>query len=176
MSDEIEELKRRLEVAERKAAIWRSQVLVILLMCVVGWVGSYFWMRDDLLQKRRTLEAEQFVVRDSSGKTWASFGIGSEGKGTDTAYLRLFNDLGVEAVRLAPGQVVMFRPDRSVGVMLLSNDSSSAIHLTEFGTNDTVLSAHSEKGKSWYSSSMPPGDFTVDLSEVKPRQLKGGEE
>jgi len=44
MGDDLLDLKRKLEEIERKTAIWRSQVMVLLLVFVAGWIASALWM------------------------------------------------------------------------------------------------------------------------------------
>ena len=98
MNDGMEELRRTVELIERKTAIWRSQVGVLLLVFLAGWVASSLWMRASLearltkaesalalrvekterafAEKRKTVEAEAFIVRNAEGKKLASFGHG----------------------------------------------------------------------------------------------------
>ena len=89
MSDEMAELKRRLEESERSAAIWRSQTMVLLLAFIVGVVGSLVWMRStlsgrvekleartakvetDSIKGLKVVEAEAFVVKNTGGKELA---------------------------------------------------------------------------------------------------------
>ncbi len=75
----IEELLRRVETAERNAALWKLQAEVALLVLVAGLAAGAVWARASIAARfgkleeaaaarEKVVEAEAFVVRDASGK------------------------------------------------------------------------------------------------------------
>jgi len=143
-NDEVEDLKKKLDHIERKTAIWRSQVMVLLLVFLAGWIASFFWMKGHLearagktekafAEGRKTVEAENFVVRDASGKKLASFGVATgagkvssfhENFQAGSACLEIYDRTGVGRVDLGGRGLALFGPDEGLNLWLLSGDKA----------------------------------------------------
>ena len=79
MSDEATDLRRKLDEIERKTAIWRSQMTVLLLTFVAGWIASAVWanariarVEANALRASKIVEAQAFVLKTEDGKEIAS--------------------------------------------------------------------------------------------------------
>lgn len=171
-------LTLRLEEVERKAAIWRSQVIILLLVAVLGSGAGLAWNRASLagrlegvesrarklenatVGKPRVVEAERFVVRDSAGTVRAILGLASGEDYGNTARLSFYEG-GVQRVRLSVGYLLLFRQDQNVGVVLTANDKATGIHLNGLAGNSSVFSASVSKNGYGLFSAQPLGSGGV---------------
>ena len=179
MTDEMTELKRRLDEIERKTAIWRSQVVVFLLVFVVGWIASALWMKARLearaekterafAEKRKTVEAENFVVRDASGKKWASFGMNGTRKDQEGASVGFYDEKNAELTRIVAQEIMMFTPDKNPAVLLMGDEALSGIFLIGRDESESAFAAWVEKSGGYaVHSKKPMGGQTVSFAEVK---------
>jgi len=144
MSDELDELRKTVELIERKTSIWRSQVLVLLGVFLTGWIASSLWMRATIearvekterafAEKRKTVEAERFVVRGSTGKTLAVLGPQektSERMG-NLVRLTFSDEKGVEEMNLFGGGLQLYRPNGHMAAFLMSVENSTGIAIMD---------------------------------------------
>lgn len=178
-------LTQRVEEAERKTAIWRSQVIVLLLATVFGGGAALIWTRahfvgrlEELAARARKLEktavempkvveAERFVVRDSAGTARAEFGL-AEGEHPGRNAMLSFSEGGVPRVQLSVGHLLLFRPDLNVGVVITASDMSSGIHVNGLAGTGTVFSASVSKNGYRLFSAQPIGSGGVfDFSAIR---------
>lgn len=85
------ELVARLERLERGNKRWKTATIVLLLvlvaMLLVGFKTADFPQPD--LVRARSVEAQNFVLRDASGQIWARMGVAEDG-----ARLTFFDEHG----------------------------------------------------------------------------------
>lgn len=143
MSDELESLKAKLEEVERRAAIWRSQVVVLLFVSLLGGTGILLWTRASLagriakaeaglVAKRKVVEAEGFVVRGADGKVSARIGapgleIYDENGWTRTGLREGGLELSDEEGKLFL-VVTSSAPKRTAALVFLSKDGSASLY------------------------------------------------
>ncbi|MFI5180688.1 MAG: hypothetical protein ACHQPI_04805 [Thermoanaerobaculia bacterium] len=151
MSDDVTELRQKLAEIERKTAIWLSMLAVFILVFLAAWIASSLWMMARLqarvekaekalektgmapAEKRETVEAESFVVRDASGRIWASFGLGETMN--SGARLAFYDANRVERTRIGPGLLGMSVPgqkkEEKEAVSLAAGEDGPALFLTD---------------------------------------------
>lgn len=181
----IARLTQRLEEAERKTAIWRSQVIVLLLVTVLGSGAALAWTRATFssrleeisararklektaIEKPKVVEAERFVVRDSAGTVRAVLGLAEDEHSGKKATLSFYEG-GVQRVRLGVGHFLLFRQDLNAGVVLTANDTASGVHVNGLAGTSTVFSASVSKSGYGLFSAEPIGSGAVfDFSAIK---------
>ena len=102
MTTDLESLERRIACLEcRNRRLMRGGALLVLVLAALGLMGQ-------ALPRTRTVEAEQFIVRDKAGRGRAVLGMeyfpGAEGIGDVT--LTLANEAGLEQVRLSASSLL----------------------------------------------------------------------
>ncbi len=155
MSDEVMELRRKIAEIERKTALWLSMLAALLLVFLAAWIASSLWMKarlearvakaekaaeeaaektgKALAEKRETVEAENFLVRDASGRIRASLGL--DGTMKSGASLSFYDANGVERTLIGSGSLVMSVPEQKKeekrAISLTAGDDGPALFLTE---------------------------------------------
>lgn len=139
MSDELEGLKTKLEEAERRAVIWRSQVVVLLLVSLVCGAAALLWMQASLAgriakaeadspARRKVVEAESFVLKDAAGKVRARLGaIG----------LELYDENGWTRTGLREGGLEMSDAEGTIFLVVApptKTDTAALVFLSKDGT------------------------------------------
>ncbi len=185
----IEELLRRVETAERKAARWRLQAEVALLVLVAGLAAGAFWVRsavssrfarleESAAAREKVVEAEAFVVRDPSGKKLASFGLpdrkGSAGSfherfQSGSACLEIYDKAGVGRVDLGLKGLALFGPDQALNVWLLSGEETWGVAVNDPKKQGTAFFASVAGGTYSLYTAEPPdrNGMRVELGEAK---------
>ncbi len=155
MNDDVTELRQKLAEIERKTALWLSMLAVLILVFLAAWIASSLWMKARLearveraekaaaeaaekmekafAGKRSTVEAENFVVRDSSGRVRASFGLGETTE--SGASLGFYEANGEQRTLLRPALLEMSVPgqkkEEKKAVSLAAGEDGPALFLTE---------------------------------------------
>lgn len=185
----VEELLRRVEIAERKAARWRLQAEVALLVLVAGLAAGAWWARSALAARfarleeaaaarEKIVEAEAFVVRDASGKKLASFGLpgraGTPGSfhekfQSGSACLEIYDKAGLGRVDLGLKGLALFGPDQGLNVWLLSGEEAWGLAVNGPKKRETAFFASVSRGAySLYSAEpLDRGGMSLDLGEAK---------
>lgn len=185
----IEELIRRVEIAERKATVWRLQAEVSMLVLVAGLTAGVLWARSSIagrvgrleeaaVAREKVVEAEAFVVRDPSGKKLASFGLPAR-KGTagsfherfqsGSACLEIYDKAGVARVDLGLKGLALFGPDQGLSLWLLSGESAWGLAVSDPKKREAAFFASVAGGTySFYSAEpLDRNGSTVGLAEAK---------
>lgn len=188
MSDDVTELRQKLAEIERKTTIWLSMLAVLLVVFLATWIASSLWMKASLearveraekaaerigkapAEKSKTLEAERFVVRDASGKLWASFGLGGTMK--SEASLGFYDPNGVERTLIGSGLLVMSVPEQRKeekrAVSLTAGDDGPAFFLTERDGRSLFSAWVSERRRPLILASTPVTVLTGKTKTVTP--------
>jgi hypothetical protein len=192
MSDDVAELKQKLAEIERRTALWLAMLAVLILVFLAAWIASSLWMKarlearvekaekaaaeaaekmgKALAEKRRTVEAESFVIRDSSGKKWASFGLG--GTMTSGAGLGFYDANGVERTLIGSGSLVMSGPEQKKeekrAVLLTAGDDGPALFLTERDGRSLFSAWVSERSRPIILAGAPVTVSTGKTKTAKP--------
>jgi len=159
MTDELTELRHKLDEVERKTAIWRSQVMVLVLVFVAGWIVSAIWARvsgerraatiESRLSKveagaskmPKVVEAQAFVLRTEDGRELASLK-----KLGDSAQLVLRGDRKAFELHLRDDglNILDARPETAGH---LKSGEAIQFHIASFtGDKDGRLTLYGQKG------------------------------
>jgi len=76
------QLLQRIERLEHSNRQWRLAALVLLLGCLVLLVAGFDFAQPNLV-KARSVEAQNFILRDSDGQVRARMAIGDDGPRLD---------------------------------------------------------------------------------------------
>lgn len=185
----VEELLRRVEAAERKAARWRLQAEIALVVLVAGLSAGAWWARSEVAARfarleeaaaarEKVVEAEAFVVRDASGKKMAFFGL-PDRKGTPgsfhekfqsgSACLEIYDKAGVGRVDLGLKGLALFGPDQGLNVWLLSGEEAWGLAVNGPKKRETAFFASVAGGTYSLFTAEPPdrNGMSVELGEAK---------
>ena len=72
------ELIQRLENLERGSRRWKLAALVLWLACLVPLLAGFDYPQPNLV-KARSVEAQNFVLRDTDGRVRARMAVGEDG-------------------------------------------------------------------------------------------------
>ena len=171
MSEDMTELRQKVAEIERKTAIWRSQVAVLLLVFLAGWFASSLWMKArlearvttvegrvgnveaDAIKKAKVVESQAFVLKTEDGREIASLR-----KKGPSARLELKSDV-----------LSMTVSDDSLVICDLRPKSAAELALVPEGYEDIFASIIADK-KGHLSFSDQTGG--LDLSDLTPRKPK----
>lgn len=185
----IEELLRRVEAAERKAARWRLQAEVALVVLVAGLAAGAFWARSSIAARfakleeaaaarEKVVEAEAFVVRNPAGKKLAFFGL-PDRKGTPDSFhekfqsgsacLEIYDKACLGRVDLGLKGLALFDPDQGLNVWLLSGEEAWGLAVNGPKKRETAFFASVARGTYSLYSAEPPdrNGMSVELGEAK---------
>lgn len=188
MSDDATELRQKLADIERKTALWLSMLAVLILVFLTAWVASSLWMKarlearvekaekaaaeaaemmeKALSGKRATVEAENFVVRDASGRIRASFGLGETKE--SAASLGFYDANGAQRTWIGSASFEMSVPgqkkEEKRAVSITAGEDGPAFFLTERDGSSLFSAWNSELSRPLILASTP---VTVPTGKTK---------